>query len=166
PAGWSAPAPRRLEGACLGVFFDDERIVVVGSLERSLDAPPVDEDGGGGFHPEPRARVDVGRDAAHRAGVVETGAEGGDVETEIAPGAEQTVAVEGLLILEEHVVVLPETPLASCALRGGGGQTRVGMELLLHAVVAAAVEGKVPEDQLHVRPGAHEVAEIAEGVAA
>src|SRR5262249_60775927 len=94
------------------------------------------------------------------------GPELGDVEVEVARIAEQAVAVERFLMLEEQVVVLPEPALPSGALRGRRGQAGVGMELLLHLAVAAAVERKVSEHELHVRARAQEAAQVAEGVAA
>src|SRR5262249_53580775 len=141
PAPWvpsggsSAPAPRRLRGARLGVLLDDDGEVVVRTLERSLDPPSVDEDGGRRLDAEAGAGADVLRDAGHRGGVVEAGPELGDVEVEVARIAEQAVAVERLLMLEEQVVVLPEPALPSGALRGRRGQAGVGMELLLHLAV-------------------------------
>src|SRR5262249_27726323 len=150
PARGSAPAPSRLRGAPLGVLLDDEREIVVRPLERALDATAVDEDGGRRLDAQARTRADVLRDAGHGGGVVEAGAELRDVEAEVARVAEEAVAVEGLLMLEEQVVVLPESILLTGALRGGRGLAGVGMKLLLHLAIAAAVEREVAEDQLHV----------------
>src|SRR5262249_58799244 len=108
PAGSLAPAPRRLGGARLGFLLDDDREVVVRTLERSLHPAPVDEDGGRRFDAETCARADVLGDAGHRRGVVEARTELADVEAEVARVAEEALAVERLLMLEELVVVFPE----------------------------------------------------------
>src|SRR5262249_61693440 len=95
-------------------------------------------------------------------GVVEAGPDIGEVEVEVARIAEQAVAVERLLMLEEQVVVLPEPALPSGALRGRRGLAGVGMELLLHLAVTPAVERKVTEHELHVPPPAHQAAHAAQ----
>ena len=64
-----------------------------------------------------------------RRGIVEAGAERRDVEADVARVAEQAVAVERLLILEQQVVVLPEASELARALRGGRRQAGVGVEL-------------------------------------
>src|SRR5262249_45366581 len=116
PARGSAPAPRRLCAARLGVLLDGERVVVVRPLERTLDATAVDEDGGCRLDAQVRTCADVLGDASHGGGIVETGPELRDVEVEVARVAEEAVAVERLLMLEEQVVVLPEPILLAGAL--------------------------------------------------
>src|SRR4030095_5224410 len=105
-------------------------------------------------------------DAVHRGGIVQTGPEGGDVELQLARIAEQAVAVERLLVLEQLVVVLPEPAEASGTLCRRGRAAGVGMELLLQPVVARAVERVVAEDELHVRSRADQLAQVAERVPA
>src|SRR5262249_59231359 len=93
-------------------------------------------------------------------------AERGDVETDLARVAEEAVPVERLLMLEEHVVVFPEPSEPPRALGGGRRQAGVGMQLLLHARVAPAVERKVTKDQLDVGTRANELAQGTERLAA
>ena len=102
----------------------------------------------------------------HRGGIVEARPERGDVEPDVARVAKEAVAVERLLMLEEHVVVFPEAPEPAGALGGGRRQARVRVQLHLHARIAPAVERKVAEDELHVGARPDELAQVAERVAA
>src|SRR5262245_54936888 len=60
---------------------------------------------------ETHAFSDIARDCLARRIAVETGEEPGAVEADTFGVAEQTVAIEIRLILEQQVVVLPEAPL-------------------------------------------------------
>src|SRR5881394_2578436 len=76
--------------------------------------------------------------------------------------AEEALALEVLVVLDQDVVVLPEAVLPSRTLRRARGEAGVGMERRLHVAVAAGVEREVPEHEAHVAPAAHHVVQVAE----
>src|SRR5262245_10591296 len=93
------------------VLFDDERVVVVRGLERAIDDASVEEQCRGRGHPELEPDLDVLDHARSRLGRIETRAERGDLDADVPRVAEQAVAVERLLMLEELIVILPEPSL-------------------------------------------------------
>src|SRR5439155_1123876 len=110
PGSAGALRPARLPG----MLLDDERVVVVDAVgERADDRAPVEEERRGGVDPDPRPGLDVLADARARGRVVQAGAERLHVEPELACVAEEALALEVLVVLEQDVVVLPEAVLPS-----------------------------------------------------
>src|SRR5439155_19167633 len=142
------------------LLLDDERVVVVRPVQLARDGPAVDE--------ERRRRVDAGAvadvhvlaDARPGGGIVETSAKRREVEAEVPRVAEQALALEVLVILEQHVVVLPEPPLVARALRRDRRETGVRVQWNGQARVAARVERIVPEHEADVGARAEELAEL------
>src|SRR5262249_20232644 len=112
----TASARSRVTGRFPVVLFDDERVVIVGPIERPFDGAAVDEVGGSRGAAHARPRLHVRADAGPRGGLVEAGAEGRDVEVEVPRVAEEVLALQVLVVLEQEVVVLPEAILLRCAL--------------------------------------------------
>ena len=110
------------------VLLDDESIVVVRPVESSLDRAAIDEERGRRRDTHARPRLHVHPDARPRRGVVEAGPERRDVEVEVARVAEEALALEVIVILEEEVVVLPEPILLRGALGGDRGETRARVQ--------------------------------------
>src|ERR671930_335428 len=132
-----------------GMLFDDERVVVVDAVGES---------------PGARTGLDVLADAREGGGIVEAGGERAQIEPELARVAEQALALEVLVVLEEDVVVFPEPLLPAGALRRARREAGGGMERALHVGVAARVEREVAEDQAHVAARAHQLVQVAEGL--
>src|SRR5213596_2279266 len=87
-----------------GMLLDDERVVVVDAVgERADDRAPVEEERRGGVDPDPRPGLDVLADARARGWVVQAGAERPHVEPELAGVAEEALALEVLVVLEQDV---------------------------------------------------------------
>src|SRR5207249_11239361 len=136
-----------------GMLLDDERVVVVDAVgERADDRAPVEEERRGGVDPDPRPGLDVLADARARRRVVEARGERLHVEPELARVAEEALALEVLVVLEEDVVVLPEPSLPARALGRAGRQAGVGVGRARDVAVAARIERVVPEDEAHVGP--------------
>src|SRR5579885_2964917 len=147
------------------VLFDGERVVVIRALERPVHRAPVDE------QRRRRTDADAGGDVARdaRAGLrrVEAGAERWNVQRKVARVAEEAVAIERALVLEERVVVLPEAVLLAGALRRKRRTAGIRMRgAILQRRVARGVERKVAEDEAHVVARAQQVLEIPEGLGA
>src|SRR5262249_27246725 len=135
---------------------------VVRPVEGPLDGAAVDEEGGGRGDARARPRLHVGTDARPRGRFVEAGAEGRDVEVEVPRVAEEAVALQGLVILEQEVVVLPESILLRGALRRDRGKTGIGMHRAGYVAVAARIEREVAEHEADVRVVVDEIPQIPE----
>src|SRR5678815_202828 len=109
-----------------GLRLDRDRVVVVVPVERARDAPAVDEDGRCRLDAERAAGSDVLAHAIQRFGSIEAGPEAPHVEAELAREAEQVLARQAGLILEQQVVVLPELALLRRALRRARREARHG----------------------------------------
>src|SRR5919197_947617 len=159
----SAGAARALRVG--GMLFDDERVLVVDAVgESPRDRAPIEEERRGAVDSGARSRLDVLADAREGGGIVEAGGERAQIEPELARVAEQALALEVLVVLEEDVVVLPEPLLPAGALRRARREAGGGMERALHVGVAARVEREVAEDQAHVAARAHQLVQVAEGL--
>src|SRR5438552_9605406 len=144
------------------VLLDDESIVEVRPVESSLDRAAIDEERWRRRDTHARPRLHVHPDARPRRRVIEAGPESRDVEVELARVAEEALALEVIVILEEEVVVLPEPILLRGALCGDGGEASVGVNRARDVTVAARVEGEVAEDEADVGVIAKEIPQIPE----
>src|SRR3989442_2682954 len=148
-----------------GMLLDDERVVVVDAIgERAGDRASIEEERRGGVDPDARAGLDVLADARARRRVVEAGSERLHVEPELARVAEEALALEVLVVLEEDVVVLPEPSLPARALGRAGRQAGVGVGRARDLAVAARVALVLPEDEADVEPVAQHVTQVADGL--
>src|SRR5262245_25518306 len=99
------------------VLLDDEGVVVVVAIERALDRPAVEEDRRRRRDADAGRGRDVLADPRQRRRIVEADAEGAEVEAQLSRVAEQALAIEMLVGLEEDVEVPPEGALQPRALR-------------------------------------------------
>src|SRR2546430_14206534 len=151
----SAATPGGVRLASL--LLDDERVVVVCGVERARYLPTVEEQRRRGVDAHAVADVDVLPDTRAGGGVVEAAAKRRELEAELTRVAKETFALEMLVVLEEHVVVLPEPSLLAGAFGGDRRETRVRMQRTGERRVAARVEGVVAGDGAGNRAGPGEV---------
>ena len=92
-------------------------------------APAVDEEGRRAVDTAEIGAVDI-LGHAHRVGVpVELVHEALAVETQVPGVLDEVAGSEGVLMLKEQVVHLPERVLTGCGFRGLGGDLRIGMDV-------------------------------------
>src|SRR5437867_944494 len=111
----SRPPASARAGRTVRVLLDDERVVVVVAVQGTRHRPAVDEERRGRVDSGARARLHVLADTGAGRRVVEAGAEVRDVEAHVAGVAEEARALELFVVVEEDVLLLPETPLPAGA---------------------------------------------------
>src|SRR6184192_448609 len=156
----SAATPGGVRLASL--LLDDERVLVVRAVERARYLSTVEEQRRRGVDTHAVADVDVLPDARAGGGIVEAAAKRRELEAELTRVAKETFALEMLVVLEEHVVVLPEPSLLAGAFGGDRREARVRMQRTGERRVAARVEGVVAEDEADIRARPDEFLQVGE----